>query len=114
MRIGGAEFRLGGLRPLLLSFAALLVAGVACTTNHDSLARKPNENKGGGGAGGVGGTAGSGFGNSGNQAQGGRYIGALAARQKGLPFDRAEPCARSPAFELGLSDPEHVVGGLYR
>lgn len=57
----------------MLSFAVLLASAAACTTNHDSLARKPTDNKGGGGAGGIGGTAGLGSGNTGNQAQGGRY-----------------------------------------
>ncbi len=59
-------------RAAALTCAALLAGYVGCTTDHDSLARKPPAGKSGAGGGGAGGFAGSGFGNAGNPAQGGR------------------------------------------
>lgn len=61
-----------GVRALGLSLS-LVVAGAACTTNHDALARQPSGGSSGGGTGGGAGFGNSSFGNTGNQDQGGRY-----------------------------------------
>jgi hypothetical protein len=73
-RFGSAERHPEFSRWLLLLGLTWLGGYVACTTNHDSLARRAPEGASGAGSGGGGaaGFAGSSFGNAGNQPQGGR------------------------------------------